>query len=48
MFWKLYWDIPKSQRKEFIRQHFWGWMMYNHPKIFDWCDKHLKCDTLPF
>ncbi len=48
MLWKLYWNTPKKNRKEFIRQHFWGWMMEHCPKIYWWCDKHLKCDTLPF
>lgn len=48
MFWKLYWLTPKRMRKEFVRQHFWGWLMNHHPKIFKWCDKHLPFDTLPF
>ena len=48
MFWKLYWNTPKKERKEFIRWHFWGWMMDRLPKLYKWCDKHLKCNTLPF
>lgn len=48
MFWKLYWNTPKGKRKEFIRMHFWAWMMEHLPRVYWWCDKHLKCDTLPF
>lgn len=48
MFWKLYWLTPKRMRKEFVRQHFWGWLMNHHLKIYKWCDKHLPFDTLPF
>ena len=48
MFWKLYHNMPKKDRKEFIRRHFWGWMMEHMPRVYLWCDKHLKFDTLPF
>lgn len=48
MFWKLYWNANKSERKEFVRMHFWGWMMEHLPRIYKWCNKFLKCDTLPF
>jgi len=48
LFWTLYWNGSKKNRKEYVRQQFWAWMMDNHPKIFDWCDKHLPFDTLPF
>ena len=27
---------------------FWGWMMDHHPRLYDWCDKYLPFDTLPF
>ena len=48
LFWKLYWNTPKNMRKEYIRMHFWAWMFERHPKMFKWCDTHLKCDMLPF
>lgn len=35
-------------KPRFERWQFWAWVMDNHPKIFDWCDKHLPFDTLPF
>jgi hypothetical protein len=48
MFWKLYKNTPKKLRKAFLRMHFWAWMFEKHPKIFKFCETHLKCDTLPF
>lgn len=47
-FWKLYRAIPKSDRKELLRQEFWYWMMKRHPKMYDFCERHLPFDTLPF
>lgn len=47
-FWIVYKSLPKKQRKEFLRWHFWAWMMEKHPKVFDWCDKFLPFNTLPF
>jgi hypothetical protein len=35
-------------RKEFLLMHFWSWMWQKHPKLFKFCEEHLKCDTLPF
>lgn len=49
MFWKLYRNTPKKERKEFLRRRFWAYMYDHHPKIFWWCEKHLTCcDILPF
>ena len=48
MFRKLYKNTPKKNRKEFLRMHFWAWMFEKHPKAFEWCDKYLPFDTLPF
>lgn len=48
MFWKLYWSRPKKERKEFMRYHFWGWVMEHMPKVYWWCDEHLPFITLPF
>ena len=35
-------------RRERRRRHFWAWMMDHFPKTYDWLDRHLPCDTLPF
>lgn len=35
-------------RKKRRRRHFWAWMMDRFPKTYDWLDRHLSCDTLPF
>ena len=48
MFWKLYWNTPKKYRERFLREHFWGWMMYHMPRLYRLCDKYLPFDTLPF
>lgn len=40
--------FSKEYKRELFREKFWGYMMERLPKIYNWCDKHLKCDTLPF
>lgn len=35
-------------RRERRRRHFWAWMMDRFPKTYNWLDRHLNCDTLPF
>ena len=47
-FWIVYKSLPKKEKKEFIRRHFWAWMMDHFPKLYRWCNKHLPFDTLPF
>lgn len=47
-FWIVYKTSSKKERKELARQYFWAWMMKHLPRVYWWCDKHLKCDTLPF
>ena len=47
-FWIVYKSLPKKERKEFVRWHFWAWMMDHCPKLYWWCDKHLPINTLPF
>lgn len=47
-FWIVYKQLPKKHKKKFLRENFWGWMMEHMPRLYWWCDKHLKCDTLPF
>lgn len=40
--------FSKEFKKELRRQSFWYFVMVHFPKIYDWCNAHLKCDTLPF
>ena len=47
-YWIVYKPLSKKDKVEFIRQHFWGWMMDHFPRIYRWCNKHLPFDTLPF
>ena len=47
-FWIVYKSLSKKDKKEFLRWHFWGWMMEYCPRLYRWCDKHLPFDTLPF
>ena len=47
-FWIVYKSLPKKEKKEFLRWHFWAWMMDHCPKLYGWCDKHLPFDALPF
>lgn len=35
-------------KKEIRRMKFWAWMFEKHPKMHEWCYKHLPFDTLPF
>ena len=48
MFWKLYKNTPKKDRKEFLRMHFWAWMFDHMPRLYRLCDTILPFDTLPF
>lgn len=52
-FWLVYRQLPRKgvgvlTKKEFLREHFWGWMFYHMPRLYKWCDKYLPFDTLPF
>lgn len=47
-FWIVYKQLPKKDRKELMRQYFWCWIFCRYPKVYKWCEKHLKWDTLPF
>jgi hypothetical protein len=47
-FWIVYKASSKKERKELLRWNFWAWMMNHFPRIYDWCEKHLPFDTLPF
>lgn len=47
-FWRVYKSLPKKDKKRFLRENFWGWMMEHLPRIYKWCDKVLPFDTLPF
>ena len=35
-------------RLETWRWKFWGWVMDHYPQLYQWLDKHLPFDTLPF
>lgn len=48
VFWIVHKSLPKKDKKEHLRWNFWAWMMDYFPKLYWWCDKHLKYDTLPF
>lgn len=49
IWWLKNWSrFDKEYRKELCRQKFWGFMMTHFKRLYGWCDKHLKCDTLPF
>lgn len=45
---KNWYKLDKKYRKELCRQKFWGFIMTYFKRLYRWCDKHLKCDTLPF
>lgn len=40
--------IAIEARNERKRRRFWAWVMDRFPKIYDWLDRHLGCDTLTF
>lgn len=40
--------FSKEYKRELFREKFWGFVMTYFPKLYEWCDTHLKCDTLPF
>ena len=49
VWWFKNWrKFNKEYRREFCRQKFCGFMMERFPRLYQWCDQHLKCDTLPF
>ena len=49
IWWLKNWrKFDKKYRRELCRQKFWGFMMTHFKKLYGWCDKHLRCDTLPF
>lgn len=49
IWWLKNWRrFDKAYIKELCRQKFWYFIMINFNKLYKWCDKHLKCDTLPF
>ena len=49
MWWLKNWHkLNKEYRIELCKQKFWGFMMVHFNKLYWWCNKHLKCDTLPF
>ena len=35
-------------RLETRRWKFWAWVMGRFPRFYEWADKHLPFDTLPF
>lgn len=49
VWWLKNWHkLDKEYRRELCRQKFWGLVMKYFPRLYQWCDQHLKCDTLPF
>ena len=45
---KTKYKFTKEFNKELRRQNFWYFIMIHFPKLYAWCEKYLKCDTLPF
>jgi hypothetical protein len=40
--------MMKNDRLEKKRQHFWWFVLTHFPRFYDWADRHLPIDTLPF
>lgn len=47
-FWIVYKSLSGDDKKEFMRWHFWAWIMDQMPRIYKLCDKYLPFNTLPF